>query len=29
MAGLLDLESAGRNGALPDNRVAMRTDEAH
>jgi len=29
MAALLDLESAGRIGALPDNRVALLTDEAH
>ena len=29
MAALLDLESAGRIGALPDNRVALLTNEAH
>jgi hypothetical protein len=29
MAVLLELELAGRVGSLPDNRVALLTDEAH
>jgi len=29
MAALLELESAGRIGALPENRVALLTNEAH
>jgi hypothetical protein len=29
MAALLHLEIASRTGALPDNRVALLTDEAH